>query len=318
MIDKDRRKAIMTLSIVTPIYNDSYLAYDFVKSLLTLKLPPEVVLIEIIFVVDGSGIKDEKEIKKIAEQNVKVKMVALSRNFGQHIAVSAGYAFAKGDLICMINVDQQDPVDNILVLLPHILTGDCDVVYGLRKKRNDRHFKEYTSYIFNILLNKLTGQNIPLNIATIRIMSRRFIDAYNQLSEKSRYLPGLENWLGFPKTYVVTEHQSRRDSKSSYNLSKRLFMAVEAIISFSDLPLRLIAILGFILAITGFILLLVLVLRQFFSAIYQPGYTSTIGIITFIGGVQIFLTGLSAIYVGRILREVQNRPLYIVKETHNF
>ena len=307
-----------TLSIVTPIYKDSYLAYDFVKAVCELKFPSKISLYEIIFVIDGSGKQDEEEIEEIAKQIDKVKMISFSRNFGQHIAIAAGYAFASGDLVCMINVDQQDPPEEIITLLPYILKSDYDIVYGMRQNRRDSYFKRLSSSLFNIFLNKLTGYEIPLNVATIRIMSRNFIDNYNQLTEKSRYLPGLENWLGFPKIYVPTNHKARKDNLSSYNFKKRLLMAIESIVSFSDLPLRWIAALGFIFSIIGFLSLIVLVYLKLFLVNYQSGYTSIVSLIVFMGGIQMIVIGVSSIYIGRILREVQNRPLYIIKNTKNF
>ena len=209
-------------------------------------------------------------------------MISFSRNFGQHIAIAAGYAFASGDLVCMINVDQQDPPEEIITLLPYILKSDYDIVYGMRQNRRDSYFKRLSSSLFNIFLNKLTGYEIPLNVATIRIMSRNFIDNYNQLTEKSRYLPGLENWLGFPKIYVPTNHKARKDNLSSYNFKKRLLMAIESIVSFSDLPLRWIAALGFIFSIIGFLSLIVLVYLKLFLVNYQSGYTSIVSLFVFL------------------------------------
>jgi glycosyltransferase involved in cell wall biosynthesis len=305
------------LSIVTTIYKDSYLAERFVEKIKNLSLPPAVYLHEIIFVIDGSGKKDEEKISELADINTKVKMIALSRNFGQHIAISAGYAATSGDYVCMLNVDQQDPPEEIIVLLKQILKGEHDIVYGIRNKRKDTIMNQLSSSLFNIILNKLTGDNTPLNVATIRIMTRRFIDNYNSLAEKARYLPGLENWLGFPKAYIPTAHQPRLSGKSSYNFEKRLKMAINSIISFSDLPLRWISWLGMIFSVIGFLLLILLIFSKLYWINYQKGYISVISSIIFIGGIQIMMIGLSSIYVGRILREVQNRPLYIVKDQKN-
>jgi dolichol-phosphate mannosyltransferase len=307
-----------SLSIVTPIFKDSYLAREFVRAVCQVNLPPEVNLHEIIFVVDGSGKKDEENIENIVNEIDKVKLICLSRNFGQHIAVSAGYAHAKGDLVCMINVDQQDPPEEIIKLLPYILSGDYDIVYGKRLNRKDPFFKKLSSNLFNIFLNKLTGYDIPLDAATIRVMSRKFIDQYNKFTEKSRYLPGLENWLGFSKLYVPTYHKCRNDNKSSYNLRKLLSMAFEAIITFSDLPLRWIVVLGIIFAFVGFSTAIIFILLKLFFVNFQSGYISIIAFIIFIGGTQMIMIGVSSLYIGRVLREVQNRPLYIVKNTKNF
>lgn len=153
----------------------------------------------------------------------------------------------------MMNVDLQDPPSEINKLLESMEGKDVDVVYGLRDRRRDNLIKRMSSHLFNWTLNKLTGDNTPLNVATLRIMSRRFVDAYNQLTEKSRYIPGLEYWLGFQKAYVPIAHQSRGDGKSSYTFMKRLKLAVNSILSFSDLPLRWAAILGMIFSLLGFL-----------------------------------------------------------------
>ena len=149
-------------------------------------------------------------------------------------------------------------------------------------------------------------------------MNRKFITAYNTISEKSRYIPGLEAWLGFSQGYVPIKHQKRIDNRSSYNFKKRLAMALETIISFSDFPLRLIASLGFIFALLGFILIVILIFCKLIYVDFQSGYTSTISFVLLIGGIQILVVGVSSLYIGRILKEVQNRPLYLINEKINF
>ena len=305
------------ISIVTPIYRDSYIAEDFVLSCVKEKengLP----IFEIIFVVDGSGKEDEILIQALTKRYPFVKSLLLSRNFGQHIALSAGYKESTGDYVCMINVDQQDPVTEIKKLFDYQKQNNLDITYGLRNQRKDGFLKVLTSNLYNITLNKLTGDNTPLNVATIRIMSRRFVDAYNSLCENTRYIPGLEFWLGFERGYVKIDHQERLKGESSYNFSKRLTMAVESIISFSDLPLRWTAIMGMLISLIGFIVICVLLVLKLYLVDFQSGYISTIALILFLGGIQIFVVGMASVYIGRVLKEVQNRPLYIIKDKLNF
>lgn len=307
----------MNLSIVTPIYYDSSLAADFISALTKVDLGATT-LHEVIFVVDGGSPKDEQNLKDLAAKDSRIKVIVLSRNFGQHIALSAGYQYSSGDFVCMINVDQQDPPKEIPKLLDIILNDEhTDIVYGTRKDRKDSFFKTLSSKGFNLAMNKLTGDNTPLNVATLRIMSRRFVDAYNELSEKARYIPGLENWIGFEKKYIPIDHQDRAVGKSSYNFKKRINMALESIISFSDLPLRWSALIGMTISALGFVALIILTIMKLYFVDFQSGYISTIAIIVFIGGIQIFVVGLAAIYIGRVLKEVQNRPLFIVKEKVN-
>ena len=159
---------------------------------------------------------------------------------------------------------------------------------------------------------------MPLNVTTLRIMNRKFVDSYNSLSEKSRYIPGLETWLGFKHGYLSIIHKEREIGKSTYNFSKRLAMAIESIISFSDFPLRLIVGFGCIVALIGFLLTAIVLISKIFFLNFQAGFTTTISLITFIGGIQIMVVGFASLYIGRILKEVQNRPLYIINEKFNF
>lgn len=304
-----------SVSIVTPIYGDARQVPSFVNSIKELT---KINVIEIILVCDGGGNDDEDFLQEYCKTEKIVKTILLSRNFGQHIAVSAGYKDAVGDLVCMINVDQQDPISEIPKLIKKIEEGAFDAVYGLRMERQDDWFKSLSSKSFNWVLNKLTGDRTPLNVATLRIMTRQFINEYNSLNEKSRYLPGLENWLGFKKGYVTILHKERDEGKSSYTFVKRINLAINSIIGFSDLPLRWTSYLGMLISLLGFAFLTVLLLLKLFLVDFRPGYISTIAVILFVGGIQILVVGLASLYIGRILKEVQNRPLYIVKKKLNF
>ncbi len=310
-------------SLIVPIYNDAYLAEEFCEDFereFKGYLGKENISddVELIFVNDGSRDDSFATLTAVCSRFPFAKAVNLSRNFGQHIALSCGYNLAKGDYVGSLNVDMQDPPSQILVELDYLKKHDFDLVYGLREFRHSSFGEKMSSYLFNIMLNKLTGNTTPHNISTLRIMNRKFTDAYNSLTEKSRFLPGLEAWIGFKHGFVKVLHQERQKGKSSYNFKKRLIMATDSIISFSDLPLKLIAMFGICIAIIGFMLTFYLFLTKLFFIKYQPGYTSTISIITFIGGVQIMVTGLAALYIGRILKEVQNRPLYIISDKINF
>jgi dolichol-phosphate mannosyltransferase len=217
----------------------------------------------------------------------------------------------------MMNADLEDPPEEIPKLLTKIETEDFDIVHGLRKKRQSPLNVRFTSLLFNTLLNKLTGYEVPINVATLRVMNRRFIDAYNSLAESSRYIPGLEMWLGFKRGYVDIEHRERRMGRSSYSFRRRLMMAFDSIISFSDLPLKIVAVIGFIVAILGFVLTVFITILKLLYVDIEAGYASTISFIVFLSGVQVLVVGVASLYIGRILREVQNRPLYVVRETIN-
>jgi glycosyltransferase involved in cell wall biosynthesis len=313
----------MLISFVVPIYNDGYLAESFCLNFESVfrdytQLSDISNQVELIFVNDGSKNNSLEKLIELTPMFNFVKVINLSRNFGQHIALSCGYKYASGQYVGMLNVDQQEPPSELPKLINHLKNNNFDIVFGLADVRKTSFINSITSNIFNQLLNFLTRSKTPLNVTTARVMNRKFVDAYNSLSEKTRYLPGLETWLGFNHGYLPIIHTERAVGKSSYNLMKRLNMALESILSFSDYPLRLITTFGFLTSVIGFLLSLFLLIAKLFFIDFQPGFATTISLITFFAGIQILVIGVASLYIGRILKEVQNRPLYIVRDIYNF
>jgi len=311
------------ISLVVPIYNDGWLAKNFLerfKEVFITYLNSDDLdsYVELIFVNDGSKNNSIVEIIELSKSHKFVKVIDLSRNFGQHIALTAGYQLSKGDYVGMMNVDLQEDVSEFVKLLDFLkLNSNYDFALGLREKRNDRFMNKITSSLFNKTLNFLTGDRTPINSSTVRVMTRSFLNAYLELTEKDRYLPALENWIGFKHAYIPVIHTERKKGKSSYNLLMRLKMAFNAIITFSDKPIKIAALFGFIITCFGFLMGLRLIFAKVFFVEMQPGYTSTLALIIFFAGLQLLFLGLIAIYIGKVLKEVQNRPLYIVKKTYN-
>jgi len=314
---------MQTFSFVVPIYNDGYLVQSFCEALgkemeQLLQLEDISERVELIFVNDGSSDESQRQLEVAAEAFSFVKVIQLSRNFGQHVAVSCGYRFASGDYVAMMNVDMQDPPDQIPLLIQKLEEEGCDIVVGLRESRKDGLVDRMTSLAFNSMLNWLTGSRTPTNAASLRIMTRRFVDAYNLLQEKTPYIPGLESWLGFQHAWVPIQHQQRKLGKSSYNFRKRLHMALQSIVGFSDLPLRFAAALGSVVTLIGVLLMIGLVVRRLMLSDMLGGYTSTVALIVILGGTNILLIGLIGLYLGRVLQEVQGRPRFIIQSVRNF
>ncbi len=310
----------MIYSFVVPIYGDGALARDFCVELQ--KVFREYLMsdqiegaVEVLFVDDGSRNDSARLVKEACDEFPFAKLVVLSRNFGQHVAISCGYRFARGQFVGMLNVDQEDPPSQLLLLIDALKTETFDIVGGLYAKRDVPLFAKVTSYLFNLVLNRLTGYNSPVNASTVRVMNRKFLDAYNALTERSRFLPGLELWLGFRYGHVPVTHQRRKVGKSSYNFRRRFRMALDSVISFSDFPLKVTVKLGFLVVLIGVLLLLALIVDKLFFRAFLPGYLSTITAIVLIGGIQVMVTGVACLYIGRILAEVQGRPLFVVRET---
>jgi len=311
----------MLYSFVVPIFNDGALAQAFcieMASVFRRYLGHDDLArdLEVIFVDDGSKNDSPQLIKQACDEFPFAKAVLLSRNFGQHIAVSAGYRAASGDYVGSLNVDQEEPPRCLPDLLDALRTGGHDIVGGLHDGRTVGLAERMTSALFVGVMNRLTGNSLPVNATTVRIMTRRALDVYNSLTEKSRYMPGLEAWLGLKYTRVPIEGQPRKVGKSSYNFRRRLRMAYSSVISFSDFPLRLAVKFGMVVAGLGMLLAAGLLLQKLFGASLLPGYTSTFVLIVFLGGVQIAVTGVASLYIGRILAEVQQRPLFVVRETY--
>lgn len=312
----------MKYSLVVPIYRDGSLAGAFCANfekvfqdyLATEDISESV---ELIFVDDGSPDDSMPHLVEVCGRYRFANAVGLSRNFGQHIALAAGFAHAKGEYVGSLNVDMEDPPDQIPVLLEEYKKGDYDLVFGIREERHSPPMVKLTSILFHWVLKKLTGYEYPSNIATLRLMNRRVTDAYLCFCEKTPFLDGLQFWLGFKRHFVPITHQFRKAGKSSYNFKRRLVMATNSIISFSDLPLRMTVYGGIFVALCGFLYALVVIYQKLFMDV-QAGFSSIVSIIIFLGGVQMLVIGLASLYIGRILKEVQNRPLYVVREKVGF
>ncbi len=315
----ERRKR--TYSLVVPIYNDAYLAEEFCREFdLAFKNYLDVHAIkehvELIFVDDGSPVVGDLE--SLSLKYPFVRIIRLSRNFGHHIALTCGYKLAEGDIVGTLNVDMQDPPDQLGVLLDYMFSHNYDIVIGVRKNRTGSIQEAITSRLFVSILNLLTDDNIPVDFACSRVMSRRFINAYNKFTEKSRFLPGLEKWLGFKRGFAYIEQRPRKVGKSSYNFGRRFSMAMNSIISFSDLPLKIACVFGLGLAILGIALGVALIIEKIFFLDVLPGFTSLASLMLFFSGMQLIFIGVLGVYLGRILVEVQNRPLYVIESQHNF
>jgi glycosyltransferase involved in cell wall biosynthesis len=330
--------ASILYSIVVPIYNDGALARDLCLELaatfreyLRRGKPAAgaaaapgsaddhaalAASLEVIFVDDGSVNDSAQLLRQVCREFPFARAVLLSRNFGQHIAISAGYRAVSGQYVGMLNVDQEDPPRQLPLLFDTLEQGNYDIVGGLYQHRAVRLTARLTSWAFHTLMDRLTGLDTPAAASTMRVMTRRAVDVYNGLVEKSRYLPGLEMWLGLKYGFVPVEHQVRRAGTSSYNFRRRLRLAIASIISFSDYPLKLAVKFGLSVALIGVLLATAMVADRLFlrTTFLLPGYTSTLAVITFLGGAQIAVTGVASMYIGRILGEVQQRPLFVVRE----
>jgi dolichol-phosphate mannosyltransferase len=308
-------------SLVVPIYNDAYLAAAFCEEIyrvMSAHLRSDEIRqeFELIFVNDGSSNDSLSTLRELAERWPFVMVIDLSRNFGQHAAIACGMHAARGEIVMRMNVDMQDPPSEIPKLIKELELGDFDLVVGRYAKRKSPLRNRLSAWLYFRLFRALTGFDTPQNTSPLRAMNRRFVSAYNQLQEKSRFPQGLDQWLGFKHLYIEITHQNRIDNRSAYNFWSRLILALDGLMYFSDRPLKLIATSGLVVATFGIFLGLYLIVEKITGTEFLPGYASVVSLVSLAFGIQLSATGVVGLYIAKIFREVQNRPLYVVRETY--
>ena len=302
------------LSAILPIYNEEHGIEAFAATLIS-ELKKCTTSFEIIFVNDGSTDHSLETIKEICQSTVEAKYINLSRNFGHQVAVSAGIDYAQGDSVLLIDSDGQDPPEAVASMLAKMQEG-YDVVYAKRAKRADESFlKKATAKAFYHILNKITSIEIPVDTGDFRVMNRKVVDALKRMPEKQRYLRGQIAWLGFKQTYITYERKGRIAGETGYTYRKMIHLALDAITSFSNWPLRLATLSGFACAVLGLFLILYTLYARFILNEYEPGWPSLMVTIVFLGGIQLLGIGMIGEYISRINDNVKNRPLYLVDET---
>lgn len=271
---------------------------------------------EFIYVNDGSTDASMRIIAEQAEADQRVRYVNLSRNFGHQVAVMAGLEYSSGDRVVIIDADLQDPPELISELWAKMDQG-FDVVYAKRKARKgDGAMKKLTAKIFYRILNRLTTVEIPVDTGDFRMITRRVVEALERMPEREKYLRGQIAWVGFDQTYVEYDRDARATGDTGYSIGKMLSLALDAITSFSNFPLRFATISGFVVSFISFLLMLYALYSRFVLKEYEPGWTSLMLSVLFIGGIQLISVGIIGEYLGRVGANVRQRPLYIVKETN--
>lgn len=301
------------ISVVIPVYrcckslNNLYERLNKTLSMITDNF-------EIIMINDSSPDNAWESIKELAKKNDRVKGINLSRNFGQHKAITAGLDHAKGDWIVVMDCDLQDQPEEIIKLYNKAQEG-YNIVFGRRAERKDSFFKKLGSKIFFKVYDYFTESKIDNTIANFSIISKKVLDNLNKLKEQNRSYPLFVNWVGFKRTEINIEHSQREEGKSSYTFTKLMNLAIDSIVSQSNKPLKLSIKIGFIVAFLSLFYGIVLILRYFIFSIPVEGWTSVMVSIYFIGGLLFANMGILGLYIGKVFDEAKNRPIYIIQET---
>lgn len=303
------------ISIVVPLYNEEKnirLMYDRLVSSI-LKITSNF---EIIYVNDGSNDNSFLELVKLSNEDERVKYINFSRNFGHQIAVTAGLDYSKGAAVVIIDGDLQDPPEVIPEMYAKHKEG-FEVVYGQRlKRKGDNFFKKITAKYFYRILKKITSINIPLDTGDFRLIDRKIVNDLKNMPEQNKFLRGQIAWLGYRQTSVFFERDERKFGETGYPFSKMLKFALDGITGFSDVPLQFVTKTGIFISFISFLVILYAIFSHFILERTITGWTSLIISSMFIGGVQLISVGIIGEYISRINKNVQNRPLYIVRETN--
>jgi polyisoprenyl-phosphate glycosyltransferase len=272
---------------------------------------------EIVLVNDASPQADWQRVRELAASDPRVKAINLSRNFGQHYAITAGVDHAEGDWVVVMDGDLQDPPEEIARMYGKAREG-YDIVFGVKPKRSHGFLKRLTSRGFTRMLAYLMDTDLDNSVTHFSIVSRKVADNLRQFKERNRSYAFFLRWMGFHVGYIEVEHHARPSGESSYTLRKLLRLAFELTVSQSDKPLRVSILFGFVTASLALAAGVVAIVRYFFWATPVEGWTSVIVSLYFIGGILLMAMGVLGLYVGKIFEETKGRPLYVVKDTINF
>lgn len=308
----------ITLSIVIPIYNNADCLTELWHRLQTTLTTAGMPDYEVIFVDDGSKDSSRQALRGLCKQDSRVKLIALTRNFGHQFAITAGFDASRGEAVLVMDGDLQDPPEAIPDFLAKWREG-FDVAYGVRLARpGESLFKRWTAALFYRVLRRLTKTEIALDSGDFRLLSRRAMDSFLQLRERARFVRGMVSWLGYPQTPVYYARAPRWAGQSQYSLGRLIRLALDGIVSFSDVPLRLASWVGFVGVGVCLIYLGSAILEKFIWGVPVRGWASLVAVILFIGSVQLTVLGVMGQYVGRIYEELKGRPLYVVQERVGF
>jgi len=269
---------------------------------------------EIVFVEDCGDDNSWQVIECLAAADSRVLGVQLSRNFGQHYAITAGLDLCKGDWIVVMDCDLQDRPEEIPRLYAKALEG-YDIVLALRGSRQDPSLKRISSWVFYKIFSYLADIKYDGDSGNFRILSRKVLVAFCQMREQLRFFSGLIQWMGFPTASIQVKHSARYEGKSSYTFYKLWNLSIDTIIAYSDKPLRLSIGFGFMMAVAAFVYGFYFLGRALIYGTPVQGWASLIVSLYFIGGIIIIILGVIGIYLGKTFNETKKRPLYIISQT---
>lgn len=308
-----------TLSIVIPVYNEQDAISPFLDAArpavaLALALIGPDAQAEFLFIDDGSNDRTGDILAILARLNPDIRCLSLSRNFGKEAALAAGIDHASGDAVIPIDVDLQDPPAVIVDMVRAWLAG-AQVVNARRADRSsDSWFKRWSARNFYRLLNRMSDYPIPENVGDFRLLDRQAVDVIKQLGEQARFNKGLFSWIGFRVATVDYVRAARGAGSTKWRLGKLWSLAIDGITASTTMPLRIWSYIGGGIALLAFAYAAFLVAHTIITGVDVPGYASIMVAVLGLGGLNLLSLGIVGEYLGRVAREVRQRPLYIIAE----
>ena len=309
-MEPDRAEPV--LGIIIPCYNEEKV-FPLLRRELEALIQSLTHEVRVLFVDDGSTDRTLSLIREACESNGEFGCLSLSRNFGHQMAVTAGLDHIEGEIVVVMDADLQDPPDLIPKMIDKWREG-YQVVYGIRKKRKESVMLRFAYALFYRILRRISNVDIPLDAGDFALMDRRIVDKMKSMPERNRFIRGLRGWVGFKQTGIEYDRNSRQAGDSKYYFRDLLKLALDGLISFSALPLRIASWIGAGAAVFGFASLVYTVILALLFEQTPSGWASLAVIIMFFGGVQLLVMGIIGEYLGRIFEEVKSRPKYILSE----
>ena len=303
------------ISIIVPCYNEEDVLELFYNKITEVSENIDAEF-EYIFVDDGSKDKTLQILKDHSKKDDRVRFISFSRNFGKESAMYAGLKESTGDYVAIMDADLQDPPDLLKEMYDTLLTKEYDCVATKRKTRKGEPIlRSFFSRMFYEIINKMTSTEIVNGARDYRLMSRKMVDSILEVTEYNRFSKGIFSWVGFKTKWIAYDNIERAAGKTKWNFWKLFKYSIEGITAFTTTPLVMSAVIGIIFCIIAFIMILFVIFKTLMYGDPVSGWPSTICIILFVSGVQLFCLGIMGEYLAKEYMEVKNRPIYIVKET---
>ncbi|KAB1155810.1 glycosyltransferase family 2 protein [Flavobacterium luteum] len=305
-------KEVPHISIVSPVYRAEKILEKLVDEIRSAMMEINTTY-EIIFVDDRSPDNSWEVMKQLSSKFSEVKSFRLSRNFGQHPTIMAGLSEAKGEWIVVMDCDLQDQPKEIIRMYEKTKEG-YDIVLASRRHRQDGFIKKFSSKLFYIVFNYLSGIEIDNEVANFGIYNQKVIQSITKINDHIKFFPLFIKWVGFNSTSIIVKHSEREDGKSSYSFFKLLSLSFNTILSFSDKPLKIFTFLGLSISTISFAFGCYYLFQSLTGQIKEPGFSSLIISIWLLSGIIISIIGIVGVYLGKTFNQVKNRPIYIIDE----